>query len=62
MSEWIAENLKCQFQYDLSLLDDWKSYFGQAAGWGAKIIDRMAKALKKVFPEMSGFRLEVSNI
>ena len=24
-------------------------------GWGAKIIDRMAKDLKDAFPEMSGF-------
>lgn len=24
-------------------------------GWGAKVIDRMAKDLKEIFPEMSGF-------
>lgn len=24
-------------------------------GWGAKVIDRMAKDLKEAFPEMSGF-------
>ena len=27
----------------------------QAEGWGAKVIDRMAKDLKEAFPEMSGF-------
>ena len=27
----------------------------QAEGWGAKVIDRMAKDLKDAFPEMSGF-------
>lgn len=26
-------------------------------GWGAKVIDRMAKDLKDAFPEMSGFSL-----
>ena len=25
---------ECQFQYDLSLLDDWKSYSGQTASRG----------------------------
>ena len=27
----------------------------QAEGWGAKVIDRMAKDLKEAFPEMTGF-------
>ena len=27
----------------------------QEEGWGAKVIDRMAKDLKDAFPEMSGF-------
>ena len=31
-------------------------------GWGAKIIDRMSKDLKEAFPDMSGFRQEISSI
>lgn len=31
-------------------------------GWGAKVIDRMAKDLKDAFPDMSGFLREISNI
>lgn len=31
-------------------------------GWGAKVIDRMAKDLQDAFPDMSGFSQETSSI